>query len=185
MRQVEYLLTKICDTTSIAEFELKSGEFRLYVTRDLTGKNETLHPSVSAPVTNSNTTVKAPALNGSASSISLAISKPVSASTGVRTLLDNAADEGLVILRAPTVGQFRRSRVIEGKSVPPACKEKQIIKEGKVVCYIDQLGGQIPVESDKSGEIIKILQEDGDPIGYGDPLIAILPSFPGIKKLLK
>jgi hypothetical protein len=70
-----------------------------------------------------------------------------------------------------------------------------------------------PLQSDVSGEVIKILREDGgklgifgcffifglfvnftlsvhihllcftDPVGYGDALIVILPSFPGIKKL--
>lgn len=71
------------------------------------------------------------------------------------------------------------------------------------------------LQSDVSGEVIKILREDGgtfnlfsfslfklwlndlgssglafscmffctEPVGYGDALIAILPSFPGIKKL--
>ncbi|KAI5594101.1 hypothetical protein BDE02_03G053700 [Populus trichocarpa] len=81
------------------------------------------------------------------------------------------------------VGFFRRSRTIKGKRAPPSCKEKQIIKEGQVLCYIEQLGGELPIESDISGEVIKILQEDGEPVGYGDALIAILPSFPGIKKL--
>lgn len=52
-----------------------------------------------------------------------------------------------------------------------------------MLCYIEQLGGELPIESDISGEVIKILREDGDPVGYGDALIAILPSFPGIKKL--
>ncbi|KAA8541892.1 hypothetical protein F0562_023044 [Nyssa sinensis] len=35
MNEVESLLTKICDTTSIAEVELKLGGFRLYVKRRL------------------------------------------------------------------------------------------------------------------------------------------------------
>ncbi|KAI9397629.1 hypothetical protein POPTR_003G061400v4 [Populus trichocarpa] len=65
----------------------------------------------------------------------------------------------------------------------PNSSEKQIIKEGQVLCYIEQLGGELPIESDISGEVIKILREDGEPVGYGDALIAILPSFPGIKKL--
>ncbi|XP_062089813.1 uncharacterized protein LOC133796352 isoform X2 [Humulus lupulus] len=102
--EVEYLLTRICDTTSVAEFELK-------------------------------------------------------------------------------VGFFRRSRTIKGKRAPPPCKEKQTVKEGQVICYIEQLGGELPIESDVSGEVIKILRQDGDPVGYNDALIAILPSFPGIKKL--
>lgn len=176
--EVESLLTEICDTTSIAEFELKLGGFRLYVTRDLTGKNETSPLPVSAPAIN--TTVTAPELNGSASSTSLAISRPVLASGGVQSFLDKATDEGLVILQSPRVGYFRRSRTIKGKRAPPSCKEKQIVKEGQVLCFIEQLGGEIPIESDTSGEVIKILREDGDPVGYGDALIAILPAFPGI-----
>ncbi|XP_059642782.1 uncharacterized protein LOC132284674 [Cornus florida] len=178
---VESLLTQICDT-SIAEFELKLGGFRLYVTRDLTTKNIPSPPPVSPPV-NVNTTVQTPELNGSVSTPSLAITKHGHSLGGIQTFLDESTDEGLVILQSPKVGYFRRSRTIKGKRAPPSCKEKQIVKEGQVLCYIEQLGGEIPVESDISGEVIKILRKDGDPVGYGDALIAILPSFPGIKKL--
>ncbi|KAG4195662.1 hypothetical protein ERO13_A06G130000v2 [Gossypium hirsutum] len=61
--------------------------------------------------------------------------------------------------------------------------QKQIVKEGQVLCYIEQLGCKILIASDVSREVIKILREDGDSIGYGDDLIAILSSFPGIKEL--
>ncbi|XP_052174344.1 uncharacterized protein LOC127789506 isoform X2 [Diospyros lotus] len=182
--EVKFLLTQMCDTASIAEFELKLGGFRLYVTRKLEAKSEPPPPpvSVSVPVSVS-TPDRAPDQNGTVSAPSLAISKSVPSSGGIRTLLDKAADEGLVIIQSPRVGYFRRSRTIKGKRAPPSCKEKQIVKEGQVLCYIEQLGGEIPIESDISGEVVKILHEDGDPVGYGDSLIAILPSFPGIKKL--
>lgn len=179
-REVESLLTTLCDTTSIMEFELKLAGFRLYVMRDLTGKTEPPPSQSPAPVSVS-ATAEAPA-NGSVST-SLAISKPVPSSGGFQTFLEKAADEGLVFLKSPRVGYFRRSRTIKGKRAPPPCKEKQIVKEGQVLCYIEQLGGELPIESDVSGEVIKILREDGDPVGYGDALIVILPSFPGIKKL--
>ncbi|KAI3710462.1 hypothetical protein L2E82_40245 [Cichorium intybus] len=60
---------------------------------------------------------------------------------------------------------------------------KQIVKEGQVICYVDQLGGDLPIESDVGGQVIKILRDDCEPVGHGDALIAILPSFPRIKKL--
>nr|GEU37387.1 biotin/lipoyl attachment [Tanacetum cinerariifolium] len=178
---VESLLTQICDTTSIAEFELKLGEFRLYVLRDLIGESTSSPPPVSAPVVTAN--VEATEQNVSASSPSLAITKVEPSSVGIQIILDTAADEGLTIIQSPRVGFFRRSRTIKGKKAPPACKEKQIVKEGQVVCYIEQLGGELPIESDVAGEVIKLLRDDGDPVGYGDALVAILPSFPGIKKL--
>ncbi|KAJ4718337.1 Biotin carboxyl carrier protein of acetyl-CoA carboxylase [Melia azedarach] len=180
--EVESLVTEICNTTSIAEFELKLDGFRLYVTRDIAGNSIPPSPPSPTPVS-VNTTVDTPDSNGSVASPSLAITKSVPSSGGIQTLLDKAADEGLVILESPKVGYFRRSRTIKGKRAPPSCKEKQIVKEGQVLCYIEQLGGEIPIESDISGEVIKILRQDGDPVGYGDALIAILPSFPGIKKL--
>ncbi|KAF8011667.1 hypothetical protein BT93_J2065 [Corymbia citriodora subsp. variegata] len=178
--EVESLLTDICKT-SIAEFELKLNGFRLYVARAVTGGHKPLPPLSPAPAP-VYTNLEATDTNGSLSKPSLAISKALS-SDGGPTLLDKAADAGLVILQSPRVGFFRRSRTIKGKRAPPACKEKQIVKEGQVVCYIEQLGGELPLESDVSGEVVKILREDGDPVGYGDALISILPSFPGIKKL--
>ncbi|XP_057459633.1 uncharacterized protein LOC130750193 isoform X1 [Actinidia eriantha] len=180
--EVESLLTQICDTTSIAEFELKLDGFRLYVTRDLTVKSKSASPPISAPVS-VNSTVEAPDINGSVSLPSVPISKLVPPSTGLQRFLDKATDEGLVMLKSPRVGYFRRSRTIKGKRAPPPCGEGQTVKEGKPLCYIEQLGGQVPVVSEVSGEVIKILRGDGDPVGYGDALIAILPSFPGIKKL--
>ncbi|CAH1435208.1 unnamed protein product [Lactuca virosa] len=185
---VESLLTQICDTTSIAEFELKLGGFRLYVLRDLTGKSliPPPPPPVTAPV--NGVTVESTEQNGSASSsssssTSLAITKAAPSSGGIQSFLDTAADDGLVIIQSPRVGYFKRSRTIKGKRAPPSCKEKQIVKEGQVICYVEQLGGELPIESDVGGEVIKILRDDGEPVGYGDALIAILPSFPGIKKL--
>ncbi|KAJ6942584.1 hypothetical protein NC652_008405 [Populus alba x Populus x berolinensis] len=187
--EIESLVAEICNTTSIAEFELKLGGFRLYVMRDLTEKNEpTPQPLPPPPLAVTvKTTTDASDLNGSAST-SLAISKQEPSFRGIKSFLDRAADEGVMILQSPRVGFFRRSRTIKGKHAPPSCKEvpvheKQIIKEGQVLCYIEQLGGELPIESDISGEVIKILREDGEPVGYGDTLIVILPSFPGIKKL--
>ncbi|KAL1565066.1 biotin carboxyl carrier protein of acetyl-CoA carboxylase-like isoform X1 [Salvia divinorum] len=178
--EVESLLTILCDTTSIAEFELKLGGFRLYVSRDLAEQSAPLQ--IPSPVT-AHAVVETSAANGSASSPSLALSIPASAQGGGQSLLDKAADEGLVILQSPRVGNFKRSRTIKGKKAPPSCKEKDEVKEGQVLCYIEQLGGEIPIESDISGEVVKILKKDGEPVGYGDALIAVLPSFPGIKKL--
>ncbi|KAJ8755808.1 hypothetical protein K2173_024353 [Erythroxylum novogranatense] len=190
--EVESLVTQVCDATSIAEFELKLGGFRLYVMRELKEKSTPLPPPPSSPApayvsTTSSDAVsisfkKASDSNGSAST-SLAITKREPSAVGIQSLLDRAADEGLMILQSPRVGFFRRSRTIKGKRAPPVCKEKQIVKEGQVVCYIEQLGGELPIESDVGGEVIKILREDGEPVGYGDALIAVLPSFPGIKKL--
>ncbi|XP_028766331.1 uncharacterized protein LOC114724188 isoform X1 [Neltuma alba] len=177
--EVQFLLNEVCDTKSVQELELKLAGFHLHVVRNFAEQSTTVPPSTS-PSVSANTVTESSDLNGSASTSSLAISKP-EASSGSKGLLDKAADEGLVIVTSPRVGFFRTSRTIKGKRAPPSCKEKQIVKEGQPICYVEQLGGELPIESDVSGEIVKILKKDGEPVGYGDALIAILPSFPGIK----
>ncbi|XP_042062827.1 biotin carboxyl carrier protein of acetyl-CoA carboxylase-like [Salvia splendens] len=177
--EVESLLTVMCDTKSIMQFELKLGEFQLHVTRELAEQSAPPQAPVPTPVA-AHSVPETPGSDNSEPSPPLALAKSSSFSGRVQTLLDKAVDEGLAILQSPRVGYFRRSWTIKGKRAPPSCKEKDIVKEGQVLCYIEQLGGELPVESDISGEVVKILKEDGDPVGYGDALIAVLPSFPGI-----
>ncbi|GAV66379.1 LOW QUALITY PROTEIN: hypothetical protein CFOL_v3_09889 [Cephalotus follicularis] len=50
-----------------------------------------------------------------------------------------------MIIQSPRVF-FRRSQTIKGKRTSPSCKEKQEVKEGQVLCYIEQLGGEILIE---------------------------------------
>ncbi|KAI3701139.1 hypothetical protein L2E82_45784 [Cichorium intybus] len=96
----------------------------------------------------------------STSSTSLAITKAVPTSGGIQTFLDRAADDGLVIVHSPRfknkqLGYFRRSTAIKGKRALPSCKEKQIVKEGQVICYVEQLGGDLPIELDYNALVSK------------------------------
>lgn len=72
------------------------------MSRDLAEQSAPPQTPVPAPVT-AHTAVETPSSNGSASSPSLALSKPILSSSGVQTFLDKASDEGLVILQSPRV----------------------------------------------------------------------------------
>lgn len=72
------------------------------MSRDLSEQSAPPQPPVAVPVS-AHAVVENPGSNGSASSSSLALSKLVSSSGGVQRLLDNAADDGLVILQSPRV----------------------------------------------------------------------------------
>ncbi|VFQ87342.1 unnamed protein product [Cuscuta campestris] len=177
--EVESFLTELCDTTTIAEVELKVGDFKLYVMRNLKSQPSTsLPPPIPAPEDGS-TAVELANSNGSAPSPCLSIVK-VESSDEVGTSLVKAADEGLVIIRSPKVGIFKRSRTIRGRLTRPSCQEKQQVKEGQIICYIDQASWEVPVECTVAGEVTKILLKDGDFVAYGDPIMEILPSFHGI-----
>ncbi|KAJ6718119.1 hypothetical protein OIU79_006113 [Salix purpurea] len=94
--------------------------------------------------------------------------------------LEASGASGYVLVASPTVGSFRRNRTVKGKKQSPICKEGNVIKEGQVIGYLDQFGTELPVKSDVAGEVLKLLFDDGDAVGYGDPLIAVLPSFHAI-----
>ncbi|KAK6786529.1 hypothetical protein RDI58_015054 [Solanum bulbocastanum] len=137
-------------------------------------------PSASKPSISS--TAAAPAASpGKSSSGKISPFTNVAAEKSAKlAALESTGASGYVLVSCPTVGSFRRARTLKGKKQPPACKEGDIIKEGQIIGFLDQFGTELPVRSDAAGEVLKILFNDGEAVGYGDPLIAVLPSFRGI-----
>eukprot|EP01018_Ginkgo_biloba_P038410 Gb_03536 [translate_table: standard] len=195
---LESLIMEICDESDVAELKIKVGNFELHMWRniDKSKGQSSVSSSIATPsvqsksVVNSVPTVpppppsstlpKSPPPAGTSTSNPFA-TELSSSRTSKFGLLEASADGGLLFVTSPKVGLFRRGRIVKGKSGWPLCEEGQSIKEGQAVCYLDQLGTQQPVISGVSGEIVKILWNDGEPVGYGDPLIAVLPSFRGIE----
>ncbi|CAN4101593.1 unnamed protein product [Withania somnifera] len=184
----EVSITEVCDDTEVAELKLKVGDLEMHLKRNIED------PVAPAPVISS----PPPPPSASKPSVSSTATSPV-ASPGISSLekvspFTNVAAEksaklaalkatgasGYVLVSCPTVGSFRRARTLKGKKQPPACKEGDVIKEGQIIGFLDQFGTELPVRSDAAGEVLKILFNDGEAAGYGDPLIAVLPSFRGI-----
>ena len=47
------------------------------------------------------------------------------------------------------------------------------VEKGTVVCIIEAMKLMNEIESDVTGEVIRILVEDGQPVEYGEKLFAI------------
>lgn len=187
----EALITEVCDDTEVAELKLKVGDFELHLKRNIEA------PVVHAPVVStppsppppssvskpsiSSTTAAPAASPGKSSSEKISPFTNVAAEKSAKlAALETTGASGYVLVSCPTVGSFRRARTLKGKKQPPACKEGDVIKEGQIIGFLDQFGTELPVRSDAAGEVLKILFNDGEAVGYGDPLIAVLPSFHGI-----
>ncbi|XP_057820108.1 uncharacterized protein LOC131033018 isoform X2 [Cryptomeria japonica] len=186
--EVETLLMKICET-SITEFELKLKDFKLYVRRDANKMDLTSPPTNYTTLAtggksesiNFTIPVDPPASDSLESQTTSAL--PLNRQQSTQKPLDTFDDEGMYLVTSPKVGIFKRGRNRKGKTGPPLLKEGQTVKAGQVVCYVEQLGSQTPVESKVAGEVVSILRTNDEAVGYGDPLVSIRPSFPGIKKL--
>ncbi|XP_011076643.1 uncharacterized protein LOC105160843 [Sesamum indicum] len=182
----EALLSEVCDETEIAELKFKIGSFEFHMKRKIDA------PTIPPPVVSRITAPPVPSKQANESTPAVPPPQPktekVSPFTNVSiekaaklAALEASGSSSYVLASSPTVGSFRRARTLKGKKQPPACKEGDMIKEGQTIGFLDQFGTELPVKSDVAGEVLKFLYADGEAVGYGDPLIAVLPSFHDIK----
>ncbi|CAI9091795.1 OLC1v1026911C1 [Oldenlandia corymbosa var. corymbosa] len=185
----EELVTDVCDDTEIVELKVKIGDFEMHMKRNVELPKAPAHvesPTVAPPIPsepmNELAPVAAPppAPPKPTEKVSPFTNIPAERSAKLAAL-EASGSSGYVLVSSPTVGSFRRGRTFKGKKQPPIVKEGDVIKEGQTIGYLDQFGTELPVKSDAAGEVLKFLYNDGEAVGYGDPLIAVLPSFHGIK----
>ncbi|XP_059627933.1 uncharacterized protein LOC132270749 isoform X2 [Cornus florida] len=181
----EKLVLDVCDETQIAELKLKVGEFEMHLKRNI-GATKAPMP-VFSQTTPTPTPIK-PIIESAPAEPPKSSSEKITPFTNVSEVksaklaaLEASEASGYVLVSSPTVGSFRRGRTLKGKKQPPICKEGDVIKEGQTIGFLDQFGTELPVKSDVAGEVVKLLFDDGEAIGYGDPLVAVLPSFHGIE----
>ncbi|KAF9594706.1 hypothetical protein IFM89_034491 [Coptis chinensis] len=180
----EELVLEVCDETDVAELKLKEnnvdffvlslklseiieqiGDFEMNLKRNI-GATSTSIPVISSseptavpskPVAESAPTSSPPSPPKETISPFKYVSPEKSSKLAS---LEASGSNGYVLVSSPT---------------------GDVIKEGQIIGYLDQFGTELPVKSDVAGEVLKLLFSDGEAIGYGDPLLAVLPSFHGIK----
>ncbi|KAI9102116.1 hypothetical protein K1719_023626 [Acacia pycnantha] len=182
----EELVLEVCDETEIAELKVKVGEFEMNLKRNV-GAMAAPAMSIVSPVTPPPILTEpmvesapAPPPKSSSEKISPFANFSIEKSSKLASL-EASGDNTYVLISSPTVGSFQRGRTAKGNRLPPICKQGDVIKEGQVIGYLDQFGTELPVTSDVAGEVLKLLYEDGEAVGYGDPLLAVLPAFHDIK----
>ena len=73
-------------------------------------------------------------------------------------------------VKSPMVGVVYLSA--DPKS-PNYVKPGDMVTEGDTVCLVEAMKTFNPVKAHKSGKVVKILVETGDPVEYGEPLVVI------------
>jgi acetyl-CoA carboxylase biotin carboxyl carrier protein len=81
--------------------------------------------------------------------------------------------EELHVIKSPIVGTFYGAA---GPEAPPFVKIGDAVEEGKVVCIVEAMKLMNEIEADVSGEVVRILVENGQPVEYGQPLFAVRPA---------
>ena len=84
-----------------------------------------------------------------------------------------AAAEELHVIKSPIVGTFYAAA---SPGTPPFVKIGDIIQSGQVVCIVEAMKLMNEIESDISGEVVRPMVENGQPVEYGQGLFAIRPT---------
>jgi len=141
----------------IAEFELERGDVKVRIKRGVPVSAASAVIQTPTPVL----PVQVSASSAESTASSTSSSRPAT-----------PADEGLHIVKSPIVGTFYES---PSPGSPPFVKPGDPIETGQVLCIIEAMKLMNEIEADVSGELVKRLVNNGQPVEYGQPLFSIRP----------
>jgi acetyl-CoA carboxylase biotin carboxyl carrier protein len=98
---------------------------------------------------------------------------PTMGPTSTQGTPETRSAEDLHLIKSPIVGTFY------GSTSPGAeafVKIGAFIEAGQTLCIVEAMKLMNEIESDESGEVVRIFAENGQPVEYGQPLFGIRPS---------
>ena len=95
---------------------------------------------------------------------------PAAASEPDRPVVERAEEH---IVKSPIVGTFYAGPSPEAG---PFVRVGDSVQAGQTVCIIEAMKLMNEIEADISGEVARVLVENGQPVEYGEPLFALRPT---------
>jgi acetyl-CoA carboxylase biotin carboxyl carrier protein len=151
---IEFLIEK-----DIAEFELERGDVKVRVKR-----SQQSHGVAPADIR------YVPAPPPAAPLVEY--SPPPSLSTAPVSVRPAAEEAGLHEVKSPIVGTFYEA---PSPGAPAFVKAGDVVQVGQVLCIIEAMKLMNEIEADVSGEIVKRLVNNAQPVEYGQVLFQIRP----------
>ncbi len=156
MEQIEQILRTMSEH-NLEEFEYSRGDLRIRI------KKPSANVVLAAP-----RTVAAPEIIVAGSAAPPAGPAPTAApATEART------SEDLHLVKSPIVGTFYGS---PSPGSEPFVKIGAHVDVGETLCIVEAMKLMNEIESDVSGEVLRVFADNGQPVEYGQPLFGIRPS---------
>ena len=157
----------------ISEFEMEQNGLRIRVRR---GEAPAIAPapmtaSALAPVALP-AVVLQPGVAPSANAPVAPTGPPPVSATPTEAASTEAVEE-LHTIKSPIVGTFYRGATPKSE---PFVNPGDTVRVGQVLCIIEAMKLMNEIESEVSGEVVRIYVENGQPVEYGQSLFAIKPS---------
>ena len=162
LEQLEQLLSFMSEH-GLEEFEYAKGD--LHIRLKKSSGIPSAAPILAAPV------AAAPAVPPSTAAPSAAVAPAHVAAHPAEAAPAPAANEH--IIKSPIVGTFYSA---PSPDAGPFVKVGDFVDAGQTVCIIEAMKLMNEIEADISGEVARVLVENGQPVEYGEPLFALRPS---------
>jgi acetyl-CoA carboxylase biotin carboxyl carrier protein len=148
-------LIDLANESGVAELEVQRGEDRVRIRRAV------------ASVQDFAVGVEARGAAGAAPPASAAAQpQPLPSATPA------SEDENLIIVKSPIVGTFYHA---PAPDQDPFVAVGDTVRKGEVLCIIESMKLMNEIESEHAGVIAAVYAENGQPVEYGEPLMAIRP----------
>jgi len=96
-----------------------------------------------------------------------------SAPAALSPATEGRSTEELHLVKSPIVGTYYESR---SPGAEAFVKIGAYVETGQTLCIVEAMKLMNEIESDISGEVLRIFVENGQPVEYGQPLFGIHPS---------
>ena len=149
-------LIELVEESSIAELEITEGEEKVRISKSGSGAPNYAFMPTAMPAVISPPAQQPPALENNKTTESAPTNQ-------------NAIPDGHIV-KSPMVGTFYRAA---SPGANPFVEIGQSVKVGDTLCIVEAMKLLNEIEADKNGVIKAILQENGQPVEYGEPLFVI------------
>ena len=160
---IDFLIEK-----DISEFELERGDVKVRIKRG----GETAAPVITHAMPMAAMPMAAPPAQASHAPAASTL-PPASAPPPA------AAEEELHTVKSPIVGTFYEA---PGPGALPFVKPGDQVAAGQVLCIIEAMKLMNEIEADASGEVVKVLVSNGQPVEYGSRSSRYDPESKCLKK---
>ena len=156
LQQIEELL-RFMGEHNLEEFEYSRGDLRIRLRKPSAGVAYGVPRALAAPEI-----------------IMASPLAPAEAATpAAQAAPEGRSSEDLHLVKSPIVGTFYGS---PSPGAEAFVKVGAFVEAGQTLCIVEAMKLMNEIESDESGEVVRIFVENGQPVEYGQPLFGIRPS---------
>jgi acetyl-CoA carboxylase biotin carboxyl carrier protein len=167
LEQIEQLLAYMSEH-NLEEFEFENGEVRIRLKKPSAAPVYAVPPAsraYSAPEIIVAGGQGAPAAAPASSGAPPAAHAPAASSA--------SSSDDLHLVKSPIVGTYYGA---PSPGAEPFVKVGGFVETGQTLCIVEAMKLMNEIESDTSGEVLRVFVENGQPVEYGQPLFGIRPS---------